>query len=68
MAMMAAKGRLPDSAPDERLEGANNRQMMMSTNVDASTVTKLRASGRAVRLCSSDVCDVAGAAWFIVVT
>ena len=52
MAMIAAKGRLPESAPQDMLEGANNKQMMMSTSVDTTTVTKLRANGKMNRLLS----------------
>jgi hypothetical protein len=46
MAMMAAKGRLPDKAPQLTLDGANNRHARMSAAVEATTVTKLLARGK----------------------
>src|SRR5215469_7395451 len=46
MAMIAAKGRLPERAPQDRLDGANNRQARMSTAVEMTTVKKLFARGR----------------------
>ena len=46
MAMMAAKGRLPDNAPQLTLDGANNRHARMSAAVEATTVTKLLARGK----------------------
>ena len=46
MAMMAAKGRLPDKAPQLTLDGANNRHTRMSAAVEATTVTKLLARGK----------------------
>jgi hypothetical protein len=45
MAMVAAKGRLPDSAPQETLEGAKSRHTTKRTSVEKTTVTKLRANG-----------------------
>jgi hypothetical protein len=45
MAMIAAKGRLPESPAPEILDGAKIAQMMMRAIVEITTVTKLRASG-----------------------
>ena len=46
MAMIAAKGRLPDKAPQLTLDGANNRQARMSATVEMMTVRKLLARGK----------------------
>src|SRR3984885_6572093 len=46
IAIMAAKGRLPDKAPQVRLDGANKRHTRISANVEMTTVTKLLAGGR----------------------
>jgi hypothetical protein len=43
--MMAAKGRLPDKAPQLRLDGANKRHATISASVEMTTVTKLLARG-----------------------
>ena len=43
--MMAAKGRLPDKAPQVTLDGANKRHARISTSVEMTTVTKLLAHG-----------------------
>src|ERR1700733_2989124 len=45
IAIMAAKGRLPDKAPQVRLDGANKRHTRISANVEMTTVTKLLAGG-----------------------
>jgi hypothetical protein len=45
MAMIAAKGRLPDKAPHEILDGAKMAQTAIKTIVDNTTVTKLLATG-----------------------
>ena len=45
MAMIAAKGRLPERPALDMLEGAKIAQMIMSAIVEITTVTKLRASG-----------------------
>src|SRR5262249_57518611 len=51
MATIAAKGRLPDKAPQVTLDGANNRHATMSAAVEMTTVMKLlaRAKGKAFR-------------------
>ena len=43
--MMAAKGRLPDKAPQLTLDGANMRHATISASVEMTTVTKLLACG-----------------------
>ena len=63
--MMAAKGRLPESAPQDMLDGANTRQTTMSTSVDRTTVTKLLASGIAAKLLTCGRAEVGLTVWFI---
>ena len=43
--MIAAKGRLPDRAPQDMLDGAKMRPTTINANVEATTVKKLFASG-----------------------
>src|SRR6516225_5481661 len=63
MAMIAAKGRLPDKAPQLTLDGANNRQARTSTAVEMTTVKKLFARGK--RKSRSGKTVAMWAFWFI---
>src|SRR5262245_38322562 len=65
MAMIAANGRLPDRAPQVRLEGANKRQARIRARVEMTMVTKLLACGTG-NMCRSCGRTIVGlAVWFI---
>jgi hypothetical protein len=61
---MAAKGRLPDKAPQLTLEGANNRHARMSAAVDATIVRKLLARGKREIYRASGKAVAMSAVWF----
>jgi hypothetical protein len=63
--MIAAKGRLPDNAPQVTLEGANNRHTRIRASVEMTTVTKLLAcgTGNMCRSCGKTIVGLA--VWFI---
>ena len=67
MAMIAANGRLPDNAPIDMLDGANNRHATMSPIVETTTVTKLRVSGSEDKFRKFGKLLVEGMAWFMCV-
>jgi hypothetical protein len=61
---MAAKGRLPDKAPQVTLDGANKRQARIRASVEMTTVTKLLACGKknVCRSCGKII--VVSTVWF----
>ena len=63
--MIAAKGRLPDNAPHDTLDGAKMAQTMMSTIVERTTVTKLLATGRSDMLLQLERFGALYVAWLI---
>ena len=65
MAMIAAKGRLPDKAPKVTLDGANNRHATMSAAVETATVKKLLARGKREKYRGSGKAVAALAVWLI---
>src|SRR5215831_17393776 len=65
MAMIAAKGRLPDKAPQVTLEGANKRHTRIRASVEMTTVTKLLACGTANMCRSCGKTIVWLTVWFI---
>jgi hypothetical protein len=64
MAMMAAKGRLPDKAPQLTLDGANKRQARMRAAVEATIVRKLLARGKRKTYRASGKAAAMSAVWF----
>src|SRR5689334_12336318 len=65
MAMIAAKGRLPDRAPQVTLEGASSRQARISAAVETAIVRKLLARGTAKRWRRAGNAVALLGAWFI---
>ena len=62
---MAANGRLPESAPPDMLEGANNRHKTISAAVETTTVTKLLANGKENMPREAGMLTVLLTVWFI---